>query len=597
MSNDLLARVRAVPATLSELLARRAEDGHGTVRFLGLREDEAPIPVRDLAVGAGRVGAGLRERGLKPGSLLALMLRSDMDFARIFLGAAAAGVVPVPLYPPASLQRMDHYLGNLKGVLSVVKPDALVVAPEVKPVLELVRKEGLRGVRVLDLAELLNAGGETARFEPRGPDDMAFIQCTSGSTNIPKAVVIRHGNVMANLAALGEHGQDAEGDAMCLWLPMYHDMGLLGLLRPLVFNHSLVLMEPQTFLRRPVRWLHGFSRYRATMAGGPNFAYELLVRKVPESEREGLDLSTWRLAYNGAEPIRVGTIRRFLATYAPYGMRPDAMSPCYGMSETTLTATLSLPGKAVLARSFDQAALELGEAREVAEEGPGVLSLAGAGRPLPGHEVRIIDPDTRRVLPEGRVGVIVLRGPSVSSGYLNLPERTAETFGPWVPGDDRTWLRSSDHGFFHEGELFVVGRADDVIIVRGRKLHPGDVEALIEGIEGVRPGCTAAVRVEDPDEPGAFVIVAETNVKPTDELAGRIRAAIQHTFQLAPKDVLFVPTGTIPKTSSGKICRGAIRRSLAAGTLTMREEPAWLMGLRLKARITASRLKNLVDRD
>ncbi|MCA9695707.1 MAG: AMP-binding protein, partial [Myxococcales bacterium] len=210
--------------SLSSVLERRAGRARGSVRFLGLREDEEPIAFSRFAEEAGRVGAGLRARGLKPGALLGLMVRSDMNFARVFLGAVAAGVVPVPLYPPASLKRIDHYLDNLRGVLAVLGLDAVVVAPEVRPVLELVKREGLRGVRVLDLDEVTRAT-EDPIFHRAAPDELAFIQCTSGSTSVPKPVMIRHENVLANLDALGQQGGDGEGDAMCLWLPMYHDMG------------------------------------------------------------------------------------------------------------------------------------------------------------------------------------------------------------------------------------------------------------------------------------------------------------------------------------------------------------------------------------
>lgn len=570
--------------SLGAMIEARARAARGTVRFLrGKPGDDEVVKVSELAAQAGRIAAGLRRRGFKPGDRMAMLLRSNLDFARLFLGASAAGVVPVPLYPPASLDRIDHYLGNLRGILGVVQPAALVVAREVRQILELVQRDIPGRPAVLGLEEAL-AGGDDGPFEKVDGGATAFIQCTSGSTTVPKAVVVSHRNLYANLDALWQEGRDGEGDAMCMWVPMYHDMGLLGFLRPLIYDHSLVLMEPQAFLRRPGRWLRAISDHRATISGGPNFAFDLCVRKVGDEERKGLDLSSWRLCYNGAEPIRAGVLRRFLEVYEPLGFQRSAMIPCYGMSEMTLAATAPKLGEAVLGRTFDRAALEQGTAKESAQG----VTLVGVGRALPGHDVKVIDPESGEPRPEGEVGLVALAGPSLTGGYLNEPDLTEKAFGRWVKGDDRRWIRTNDLGFFHRGELFVVGRADDALIVRGRKIPATDVEDVVEAVPGIRKGCTAAVQTAN----GDFAVVVETRGEGGGELATRIRGAVSAAFAVAPSEVVEVPRGTIPKTSSGKICRAVIRRQLAEGSLVMRARPAWLQGAALKARIGLSWLRN-----
>jgi len=566
--------------SLGAMIEARARAARGTVRFLRGQPGDEVVKVSELAAQAGRTAAGLRRMGLKPGDRMAMLLRSNLDFARLFLGAAAAGVVPVPLYPPASLDRIDHYLGNLRGILGVVQPAALVVAREVRQILELVPGRP----PVFGLEESLAGDGAGSVFEKVDGGATAFIQCTSGSTTVPKAVVVSHRNLYANLDALWQEGRDGEGDAMCMWVPMYHDMGLLGFLRPLIYDHSLVLMEPQAFLRRPGRWLRAISDHRATISGGPNFAFDLCVRKVGEEERKGLDLSSWRLAYNGAEPIRVEVLKKFLEVYEPLGFPRAAMVPCYGMSETTLAASAPRMGEAVLGRTFDRAALEQGTAKESAEG----VALVGVGRALPGHDVKVIDPESGEPRAEGEVGVVAVTGPSLTTGYLNRTDLTEKAFGPWVKGDERRWIRTNDLGFFHRGELFVVGRADDALIVRGRKIPATDVEDAVEAVPGVRKGCTAAIQTAN----GDFAVVVETRGDGGAELATRIRGEVSAAFAVSPGQVVEVPRGTIPKTSSGKICRAVIRRQLAEGTLVTRARPAWFQGAALKARIGLSWLRN-----
>lgn len=584
--------------TISKVLASRAGDGLAALRFVDPREPDVVVPYTDLATKSARTAASLRAHGLRRGSRLALMLRSDLDFVHLFLGAAAGGVVPMALYPPVSLKRIDHYLNNLRGIIETAKPDAIVVDPRVKEVIRLANVFDREDLRVLTCAEILGRD-EGEHRETVDPREVAFIQCTSGSTSTPKLVTISHENLFGNLRALAAGAHDSPADTACSWLPMYHDMGLIAFLRPLTFNFPLVLMEPETFLRRPAVWLRSMSTYKGTLSASPNFCFDLCVRKVEPREREGLDLSAWRVAYNGAEPIGVEVVRKFIETYEPYGFRPEVMLPCYGMSESTLAASLPVPGHAVLRRAFDRRTLERGEARSVgatADKSQDVTVLVGVGKAMPQHDLRIIDQDTDVPVPEGRVGRIMVTGPSVTSGYLNRPDLNARTFGAWVAGDERTWLRTNDLGFFHEGELFIVGRADDVLIIRGRNIYLVDIDAEVEAVPGVRAGCSAAVPLPGSDGAGEFAVVVETRGSASEALRAEIRSRISGVLGIVPKEIVFVPNGTISKTSSGKICRAVIRDALIDGDLPRYDIPDWMRAAGLKARIAMKGLQRRFGR-
>jgi len=585
--------------TLVEALCARQKDGGGSrLSFLASGAPPVEQPFDQLATLAAAQAAAFRRAGLRRGDRVVLMLRSNLEFVRMLLGAFAGGLVPVPLYSPTSLKRIHLYLGNLANILRVASPSALIVLPEVRGVLELVRGQLPGKAPVWSVDQLLPEPGEQA-FASMKPEDPALIQFSSGSTGTPKGSLITHGNFIANLRAIASRCHDGTSDTCCSWLPLFHDMGLMAFLRPLYFNYPFVLMEPETFLRKPSRWLRAISDYRGTITGCPNFAFDLCTRKVADDELEGVSLASWRLASNGAEPIRSDVTEAFCQRFSRWGFRRETMYPCYGLSEFTLAATLPEIGGVVLGRRFSREALEGGK-RAVALEGATSaqtdgVSLAGLGSAPPGHDLRILASDrgSPHPLPEGQVGEVVLTGPSLSQGYFNAPGRTAEVFGPWVDGDARRWFRTGDEGFVLQGQLYVTGRLDDVMIVRGRNLHPQDIEAIAETVPGVRPGCTAAIQLSAGPRHGRVVLVAESKARvDSQQLVKEVRSRVHAALGVPLDEVVWIPAGTIPKTSSGKICRNITRKQLEEGQWVKRQAPDWLRGALLQARIVLSRTRN-----
>ena len=407
------------------------------------------------------------------------------------------------------------------------------------------------------------------------------MQYTSGSTGQPKGVMLSHANLVRNCELIGQ-GFDTIGDrfdsraaaeAGFSWLPTYHDMGLVGgVLKPLWRGRPSVLMPPMAFLQKPIRWLRGITRFRSTISGGPNFAYGLCNDKITAAECEGLDLSCWEVAFNGAEPIRADTLERFTEKFAPYGFRAEAFYPCYGMAETTLIVTgghrLTLP----VVRAFETKALEQGRGVAPRSAEAAARQLVGCGQPLPGVTLKIVDPESRRPLPENQIGEIWIRGASVGLGYWSKPEEDACTFGAQLAnGCHEPFLRTGDLGFINDGELFVTGRCKDVIIIHGRNLHPHDIELTVaESHPALRPDSGAAFSVDEDGEE-RLVIVQEVEREhrqvPADDIISSIRRSVWEDHQVAPHTVFLLRTGKLPKTSSGKVQRRACKEHFIAGKL------------------------------
>ena len=409
------------------------------------------------------------------------------------------------------------------------------------------------------------------RIEPGAP---AFLQYTSGSTSTPRGVVVSHRNLLHNermLQRATEHS--GPGLGVC-WLPLHHDMGLLGgVLQGLFHGAPVMLMSPLAMVARPVRWLQAISRYRADTSGGPNFAFEMCVDRISAEQKAGLDLSQWSVAIVGAEPIDPKTLARFSAAFEPCGFRPEAFYPSYGLAEATLFVTGGAKYERPVVRSFDAGSLEKGVPREAAADEPGARALVGCGRTWMGQELAIVDPESCARKPEGAIGEIWVRGPSSAAGYWNRPEESKRTFGARIAGETgEPFLRTGDLGFIHDGELFVTGRCKELLIVRGRNYYPQDIEATVQSSSpALRPGGGAVFEIRT-DEDTRLVLVQELDrklgrVAKLVQLAGDVRQAVAEVHALQIHDIVFLEAGTLPRTTSGKIQRYACRQAYEAGTL------------------------------
>jgi len=536
-------------------------------RFLDEGEVEGPVrelTYGDLGLRTKAIGAALQESGARR----ALMLYpAGPEFAEAFFGCMAAGVVavpaPLPEWETRSLRRLRRMVAHAD--VDVVLAPRRVVADILALCAEVPELAGIEWLATDDIT-----ADEAVRWqEPDiGPDSVAFLQYTSGSTSAPRGVVLTHANLLHNQDAIAEglgHDRDLveslDGALFASWLPMYHDMGLIApLLQTVYLGAHSVLMSPLHFLQRPHRWLRAISEYRAHTSGGPNFAYELCVRRVTPEQLESLDLSRWRVAFNGSEPVRPATVRRFAETFAPAGFRPEAHHPVYGLAEATLIVTAP---KVLAPPVFGSVPSLLPGIRDV--------ELTGVGRPVGGMEVAIVDPEEGRRLDEDAEGEIWVAGGSVAAGYFRDEQAGAEVFGATLPEDDRRYLRTGDLGFFSGGELFVTGRRKDLLIVDGRNHYPQDIEATVESAhEGVRAGCVAAFSVDigiDGEQP---VVVAEVRGDdPTvlAEIEGALRGVVTTEHGLALAAVVLIRPATMFKTSSGKIQRSACRAAYLSGEL------------------------------
>ncbi len=538
----------------------------------------------DLALSAVSVADAMGELGVRRGDRVALMLPTSEQYFAVFTGILVAGAVPVPIYPPSRPAQMEEHLRRQVGILANAGVRVLVTVGSARALARLVRLQ-VPGLRHVVLAEDLVAGAlppgrsvegaspaalaRRLASAPAGPDDLALVQYTSGSTADPKGVMLTHRQLLANMQAMGDAACVGESDVVVSWLPLYHDMGLIGTwLSSLYFAMTEVVMTPQAFLARPVRWLRALSDHGGTVSAAPNFAYELCTRRIEESELVGLDLSRWRIAMNGAEPVSAKTLTEFADRFAPYGLEARAMTPVYGLAEVGLGVAFPPIGRGLRVDWVDRAALVERKTAEPVDRGASaepsrVIAQVSCGMALPGYEVRVVD-DLGHRSADRREGHVEVRGPSTTDGYFANAGASAELYH----GD---WLRTGDLGYLVEGELFVTGRAKDVIIRAGRNLHPEDVEAAVGEIEGVRKGCVAAFGLPGREGTGQLlVVVAESRLSTAGE-ADRLREAIvgatADLVGAAADEVVIVPPGSVRKTSSGKVRRAATRQRYLGGDL------------------------------
>jgi fatty-acyl-CoA synthase len=569
-------------ATLTELLDRAAGFGEEGLRFVDAAERAEWIPwslVRVRALGAcGR----LQARGITPGDRVALVLPTGIDFFDAFFGVMLAGAVPVPLYPPVRLGRLDEYAARTSRMLELVRARMVITDRRVRRLLGQAVAAAGPPLGCVVLADL--AGGPA---DPHAayPEELALVQFSSGTTVDPKPVALSHRAILAQALRLNQLWPQPMGravDSGVSWLPLYHDMGLIGCVIPaLLHPGTLTLIPPEIFVARPAVWLRTISRYRATISPAPNFAYGLCVDKVRDEQLDGIDLASWRVALNGAEPVAPRVLRAFSDRFARWGLRRSAMTPVYGLSEAALAVTFSEIGEPFVSRCFDR---EMLARRGVAEEADDGIELVALGRPLPDFSLRIVDQDGRRLADE-RVGRLLVRGPSLMEGYLDQPEETAAVLRDG-------WLDTGDLGFLHDGVLFLTGRAKDVLILHGRNHSPHEVEDAVAAVSGVRAGCAVAASwlpEGDVGERLLLLVEARSNVPPTTyrRIALDCAAAVRAAVGLHPDRVEVLAPGTLPRTSSGKLRRGEALRQWRLGEL---EPPSAVTPLRVLGAIARSTL-------
>jgi 1-acyl-sn-glycerol-3-phosphate acyltransferase len=531
------------------------------------------LTYRDLYAGAATVAGGLQRLGLRCGQAVAIMLPTGADYFFTFFGVLLAGGIPVPVYPPVRKSQLVEHLKRHQAILQNCGAPILVTIPEARGLARLLKSRATGLIHLTSAADL-RAQSPSFQLPLVKAADTAFLQYTSGSTGNPKGVILSHANLLANIRSMGRAIAASSEDVVVSWLPLYHDMGLIGAwLSPLYYGALLISMSPMDFLARPGRWLRAIQRFGGTLSAAPNFGYEICLKRLADEDLTELDLSSWRCAFNGAEPVSPATLERFYERFKEYGLRREALIPVYGLAESTVGLAFPPIGRAWRVDHVDRATLmRSGQAREVAADAPQPLQFVSCGRPLAGHEVRIVDPGGRE-LPERRQGRLQFRGPSACSGYFRNPRQTQRLF----QGD---WLDSGDLAYLADGEIFITGRTKDVIICGGRNIYPEELEEAVGNLAGVRKGNVAVFGTPDPRTgTERLVVMAETRESGAGVLArlrGEIQSVALDLVGAPPDEIALVPPGSVLKTSSGKIRRAASRERFEKGRIGAAPPPlAW----------------------
>jgi fatty-acyl-CoA synthase len=583
--------------TLTEIIRLRGRGEPNRVHVQVYEEDDQlrTITFGDLYEHASTVATELRNRGLESGQTVAIMLPTCAEFFYTFAGILLAGGIPVPIYPPFRADRIAEYATRQANILRNAETQFLVTWRQAENLAKLLKP------RVPSLREVLNAqklAGASASVpsdvasetqwrpvqnlshQARG-EDIAFLQYTSGSTGDPKGVILTHANLLANIRSIVSGLEIRPDDACVSWLPLYHDMGLIGAwFVPLFIGIPLIVMSPLAFLSRPERWLRAIHKHRATIAPAPNFAYELCVRKIADKDLEGLDLSSWRAATNGAEPVRAETLERFAKRFEPYGFHPKALMAVYGLAEASLAISVPRLGDGYKVDRIERTPFESeGRAIPVGAGDAATLEFVNAGKPLPSVEVRIVDA-AGRDLGERQEGQLWFRSPAATTGYYRNPNATRELMR------DGDWLDSGDLAYWGEGELYITGRAKDVIIKAGRNLYPHEIEEIAGRVKGVRTGCVVAFGAPD-ERTGTERLIVAAEIRDADnakQIEADISRAVDEAMGMPPDVIRLLRPQSIPKTSSGKLRRGDTRRLYLEGKLGKKQQSASMQIAKLAVR-------------
>jgi len=560
------------PPNLVELLRHRACHQAQDQAFIYLpdgEDEQIDITYEELDRRARAVGAMLQSMKLQ-GERALLLYPAGLDFIAAFFGCLYAGVIAVPAYPP----RRNRNMSRVEAIADDADARIALTVQQVLERVQVVINEtpNLQRLQWLATDRLPDGIDQEWKQPDVHGDTLAFLQYTSGSTGSPKGVMLNHANLMHNSAMISYAFEHTRSGIGVFWLPSYHDMGLIGgILQPMYAGRPNVLFSPTNFLQKPFRWLKAITRFKGTVSGGPNFAYDLCVDKIAEEQKAALDLSTWSLAFNGAEPIRGATIERFVEAFGPRGFRREAFYPCYGLAEATLIVSGGFKSAPPVIRSFDAEALEKHQVAEALPEEEGTRELVGCGGNLLDQQITIVDPETRVRCPDNQVGEIWVAGPSVATGYWRRPEESEQTFlAQLKDSGEGPFLRTGDLGFILDGELFVTGRLKDLIVIRGVNFYPQDIESSVENCHAdLRAGAVAAF-VDDRDGQERLVVVQEVARRRDldfEDVFRRIRNCLATEHGLAVDAIVLIKAGSIPKTSSGKIQRHACRAGYLGRTL------------------------------
>lgn len=519
-----------------------------------------------------RVANSLLKLGLYPGDTVAIMQPTHPGFFYTFFGTLLINCIPVPIYPPFRMHQIEAYAKQEAGILRNAEVRVLVTFQEAEHLSRLLKAFIPSLKSITTVTDLLQTHDKVPYVGAK-PDDSAMIQYTSGSTSAPKGVLLTHYNLLSNIRAYGQGIQLTHQDVAVSWVPLYHDLGLIGMwLGSLYHGIPLALMSPLSFLNRPERWLWTLHSHKGTISGGPNFAYELCIRKIEPAQIEGLDLSHWRIAFNGAEAIHPKTLERFTEKFAPYGFQHKTHLPVYGLAESSVCVAISPLNREPRIDIIDRHSLENnGKAVPTTEE-KNSLRIVACGTPIPGHEVRVVN-EKNEPVPDRTVGQLQFKGPSSMQGYYNNPEATLAIYHDG-------WWDTGDLAYLADREIFITGRKKDLIIKAGRNLYPAEIEELVAQIPEIRKGCVIAFGTTDPTRgTERLIVVAETRNKKMshpEKILEAINDKLSSIMDVTADEIVLVPPQTIPKTSSGKLQRSACKAAYLSKKLKNIKMPFWL---------------------
>lgn len=550
--------------SLVALLARRAAEQADDPAYVFVSDrgtEEAALTFRQLRETATALAARLIASA-QPGDRAILVFPPGIEFMVAFFGCLMAGIIAVPMMMP----RRNSARDSSAAILTNCTPALALTTSSFALRGDLQARFAQENIRWIEV-DLTEAAGATVDLQEPAPDDIAFLQYTSGSTSEPKGVMVSHANLLANLEMIRIALGNTRQSTYVNWVPLYHDMGLiLNALQALYVGATCVLMAPNAFMQRPLGWLRAISHYRAEVACGPNFGFDLCVSRYRVDQMDGVDLSSLRIALNGAEPVRADTIARFIETFAPHGFDSRAIYPAYGMAEATLLISGGTRGGGHVMRSVSRTALQAHAAEAPADPGDAQL-VVGCGCALTGEQIAIVNPESRQRLAADHIGEIWISGANVARAYWRNDAATREELNAKIAGEDGRWLRTGDLGFLdHTGELFVTGRIKDLIIIRGINHYPQDIERTVQSQDSaLRENCGAAFSVPDEHGEEDLVIVQEVERTArhsidTGEIKGQIREAIADSHELSARHIALIRPGALPKTTSGKIQRKLARR-------------------------------------